>query len=828
MEKGSVFNNFTSKVPGVIFQFKLTPQGKASIPYASERMLDVFGIQPCEVTEDATPIFDIVHPDDLNSLQQSIDVSVRTLADWEYAFRILKNGKELRWLRGVAKPEVVRNEAILWHGYIMDVTSRFLVEQENLQTRIKYEGYFENARDGLFVVNRNGYFAEANPAACQMTGYSLDDLLSMHVRDLVDPAFNEEEKQTLDRSFELGSIDEEALLRRKNGESFWVRLVTSKIDDKNLIAFCHDITLRKLQEKQLAIQLDFQKMIASISSKFVNATSMSFDETVSSALGECGVFFRADRCYVFLCSPDYQYVTNTHEWCSYGVSPQIENLKSFPVSRAKWWWEQLKNKRIINIPNISTHQEMDEYERQIFIDQQIKSLLSIPMINNGVLIGFFGLDRVTKAAEWSETEIAYFKLVGEIVSSIFSKSRAENALRESENRYRLLAENARDVIFRISLIPEKRYEYISPSSVNLTGYAPGEYYENSDLDIQIIHPDDRDWFTTLYGDTRILEKPLLLRIISKQGNTIWCEQSIVPIRNENNELIAIEGIARDVTRQKEFELKLQVLNTELLEKKAALESFNRSLEERIAEEVEKNRSLDQLMALQARQAALGELIANIAHQWRQPLNVLSLAIYDLADAYDYGELDRKYLELTVEQMNRVIQDMSSTIDDFRSFFKPQFEKSVFSMAEIINKSLSFLSPYFRAQQIQVCKDLPSEIMIDGYSSQLEQVVVGLLKNALDALENFKGERREIGVTLKRIDESTCMLVISNTGKPVSEKNLTRIFDPYFTTKSEGKGIGLGLYIAKIIVERNMGGSIYCENFTDGVSFVVKLQTAKPA
>lgn len=818
----SIFNKLTSNVPGVIFQFRLSPDGKTSLPYANDRLKDIFELEPEKVLEDASPIFQKVLPEDLRELEKSIEISRETLQDWVYEFRILRKDGQMRWLSGVARPEMMEDLSCLWYGYILDVTDKKKVEQINAETRIKYQGYFENATDGLFVVDKTGKYLEANPAACRMTGYTIDELLSMEVKDLVEPDFTHQRDKTLERTFREGSVDEEILLRKKNGETFWVRLVTSLINENTVIAFCHDISERRFQQEMLKMQLGFQKLIASVSSGFVNATIDSFDSAVNYTLGECGRFFKADRCYIFLFSADYRYMSNTHEWCAPGIEPQIGNLQNFKSADVEWWWNQISEKKVINLHDINNHSGLSDFEKSLFRQQEIKSLLSIPMINNGLLIGFFGLDRVRMRKGWSEQDITQFNLVAEILSSALSKSGVEEALRKSENQYRLLAENARDVIFRLVFQPHKRFEYVSPSSVNLNGYSPDEYYADNRLEEKIIHPDDLATVQEYYQNPKDFGRSLVMRMICKDGRQIWCEQSNVPFFNNEGTLIALEGIARDITGQKELENKLRQLNAQLLEKKKDLEVLNLSLEKRIAAEVEKNRELDHLMALQARQASMGEMIANIAHQWRQPLNVLSLAMYDLSDAFDYEELDRRYLDNTVEEMTRVIQEMSATIDDFRNFFKPENDKSRFKVAEILKRTFAFMTPYFAHAEVELQKDIPGDIMIEGFATQLEQVIINILKNALDAQSLSNPSKREIYVKTKLSSNARCVIEISNTGNPVKEEDLPRLFDPYFTTKPEGQGLGLGLYVSRIIVEKNMGGIIYCENTAEGVKFVIEL------
>ncbi|MFW6248798.1 MAG: sensor histidine kinase, partial [Bacteroidota bacterium] len=318
--------------------------------------------------------------------------------------------------------------------------------------------------------------------------------------------------------------------------------------------------------------------------------------------------------------------------------------------------------------------------------------------------------------------------------------------------------------------------------------------------------------------SKYFTKTLTLRLIRKDGKVIWSEHSNAPVYDQKGRLIAIEGIARDISSQMKDQHQLTLLNKELTDKKIALEKLNNSLKMKVKKEVEKNRKLDHLMALQARQSAMGEMIGNIAHQWQQPLNLLSLAIYDLDDAFRFGELDKEYMKRSMEEINSIIQKMSKTIDDFRNYFQPQKKKTYFHLHDIIKMALLFLSSELEENSVKLQRDVPVDIVIYGYTAQLEQVITSILKNALDAMRNLDEENRIIKIKAKTENNGNCVLAISNNGKPIRKEYLTKLFDPYFTTKPEGTGMGLGLYVAKVIMEKNMNGKIQCHNIKEGVKF----------
>jgi PAS domain S-box-containing protein len=819
----NLLDGLAAQIPGVIYQFRLHSDGRTSMPYASARLYDIFGVWPEQVKEDASLLFELIHPDDREKLSETVNYSAQALENWDYEFRLVFESGLEKWVKGSAKPEKQKDESTLWLGYIVDVTDKKKTDREIEETRERFGFYFEKAPEGFFVINKNGKYLDANPATCLMTGFTRDELLKRGIFDLMEKDDHEKASLILKESFLKGQSEHAIPLRRKNGDMIWLSLITARLSEEQIIGFCFDITEKVEAKRDLEMQLGFQIMLAAISSNFVNATICNLNDVVDDALARCGEFFMADRCYVFQFSGGYTLMSNTHEWCALGVSHQKENLQDFSVDKMEWWSSQIKEKKTINISDVCEDQHLSEFEKEFLLQQEIQSLLSIPMIANGVLMGFIGLDRVKDKAGWSNQQINQFNVVGEIISGAIAKHKAEVKLRKSESRYRLLAENARDMIYRIRLKPDRYFEYVSPSATHITGYTPEEHYADSMLGFKIVHPDDKHILLDLSAGTAAFDKPIVLRWVRKDGSVLWCEQRNVPIFDESGELIAIEGIARDVTEQKNIEERLKVVNAELWDNKLALESFNRSLEQRITMEVEKNRNLDQIMALQARQAALGEMIGNIAHQWRQPLNAVSLGIMDLAEAFEHGEISKEYFDDTIRNINRILTKMSCTLDDFRNYFKPQSQKKLFQLKEVIESALDFVSADMETHEIKVEKELNNDVVAFGYSNELLQVIINILQNARDSIVlNSPGDRK---IHLRTFTEnSSSFLEIFNTGPLIPAEHMIRLFDPYFTTKDDDNATGLGLYIAKTIIEKNMNGRISCFNQDDGVRFVLELTT----
>ena len=246
-----------------------------------------------------------------------------------------------------------------------------------------------------------------------------------------------------------------------------------------------------------------------------------------------------------------------------------------------------------------------------------------------------------------------------------------------------------------------------------------------------------------------------------------------------------------------------------------LEEFNSKLQVMVREEVQKNRQKDAVVIYQSRLAKMGEMIGNIAHQWRQPLNSLGIILSELKDSFNYGDLDREYFEDSVQKSKQIIAKMSQTIDDFRDFLSPSKEEAPFPVNESILFILDLMEESLRSNKIRVDTKLTPDAVVIGYDNEFSQVISNILDNARDALEESAPPQKVISITTEK-DEDQVEIRIINNGHPISREVMEKMFTPYFTTKTLGKGTGIGLYMSKIIIEDHMKGTIRFENTGQGV------------
>ncbi len=368
------------------------------------------------------------------------------------------------------------------------------------------------------------------------------------------------------------------------------------------------------------------------------------------------------------------------------------------------------------------------------------------------------------------------------------------AIKEIKKGHDLLhsvTESIQDLIFYKNL----NFQYIgcNQSFANFFGKSESEFLGKNDFEL---YPMEYA-LGFRQRDTFIFEK------VESTANEEWVKNfkgddvllltAKHPLFNSRGELMGLVGIARDITKE-------YWLEQELREQQA-------------------------ILTQQSRLAALGEMIGNIAHQWRQPINSLGLIIQDLKEAYRFGELNRSYVETISSKAMEQIHYMSNTIDDFRNFFNPDKDKKIFSLNKSIENTKNILKQGIRNSSIECEISIPKDIFIYGYKNEFSQVIFNLISNARDAIMSNKPNVPRIKIHVKNKKDSA-EISVSDNGGGIPPDILPSIFDPYFTTKPERKGTGIGLYMAKKIIENHMDGLLLVHNTKDGVCFTIVLPIEK--
>lgn len=274
--------------------------------------------------------------------------------------------------------------------------------------------------------------------------------------------------------------------------------------------------------------------------------------------------------------------------------------------------------------------------------------------------------------------------------------------------------------------------------------------------------------------------------------------------------------------------RLEESHQELIIKEEKLAQLNLSLETRVAKEIEERmkkeyevHEKERMLIHQSKLANMGEMIGNIAHQWRQPLTELSAILIALELFYERGKLTAQKLSEKITSAQNQIEFMSQTIEDFRNFFASGKQKKLYMLDEPVKEALNLIHSSLRNNHIEVSLHVNTHIRIDGYANEIAQAVLNILSNAKDILIERSVIHPNITINVQEKHEKGVITIADNAGGIMIEP-IEKIFEPYFSTKHAKSGTGIGLYMCKSIIEKNNHGELHVTNTEQGALFTITL------
>lgn len=452
-----------------------------------------------------------------------------------------------------------------------DVTRQKQAENDLRDSEEKYRLLAENASDVIWTADLNLKFTYISPSVYLLRGYTAEEAMSQSIEEMFTPAtvekairvFKEEitmertQSNELDRTrtFELEHLC-------KDGSTVWVEIKTIMLRDRDgrpsgILGISRDIMERKRAEEALQHKLHFEKMLGAISASFVTLPTNKLDQSIGKALKLCGQFFNVDRGYLFQFSSDGKLMDNTHEWCAAGVDAQQARLQNLEVAALPWWGERVRKLEHIYIPDVEALPPEASAEKEEFRLQRIKSLLTLPVAAEERLIGFLGFDSVIDKKSWTLEQIAQLKMVAEIIASALSKQKIEEALKNSEKRYREILASIEDGYYEVDL--QGAFTLCNESAARMLGYSVDEMIGKSYRHIC----QDPDKAFRLFNDAFKTQKhqfAVELDVIRKDGSITHGEMSLSLTRDNEGNISGFRGVGRDITERKRIEEQLRYLS----------------------------------------------------------------------------------------------------------------------------------------------------------------------------------------------------------------------------------------------------------------------------
>jgi len=384
----------------------------------------------------------------------------------------------------------------------------------------------------------------------------------------------------------------------------------------------------------------------------------------------------------------------------------------------------------------------------------------------------------------------------------------EQSLIRSEAKFRNMFENHRAMM----ILEERETGRIldaNPAALEFFGYSKGDLLQKRLREIAVGW-DQAEACSRIEANGQYGCNQMEVTLATGEGRAL--ESRSVQFEWEGKPIMF--SILFDVTNRKRFEREIQ-------ETSAALAKLNKTLEARVKEEVETRLGHEKLLLQQSRMAAMGELLSMIAHHWRQPLSTISTLAGNLRIQLDLDQFQRDDFHHSLAEINDHAQFLSNTISDFRSFFNPKKSRKTVNLNALLDQVCRIMDAAMQEAGIQIHKDYAFAQELITYPSEVVQVLMNILVNAKEVLQ-----RRQVAqplVTIQGQEEASRILIlISDNAGGIALDDLSKVFEPYFTTKHANRGTGLGLYMAQSIIEKHCQGHLEALNLDQGAQFKVIL------
>lgn len=433
----------------------------------------------------------------------------------------------------------------------------------------RWRSLVQHAADLISILDADGLVRYHSPALTRLLGHSPEDLIGqealrfIHADDL--PRVRNQFKHLLANPSQVVSFE----FRYRHRQGHWCNLAATAqnlLQDptiRGLVINSRDIGDRKQQETNLRNQIQFEQLITTLTTQFINLPLEDIDAGIESVLKVAGEFTAADRSYVFqVCEPDSFCVKNTHEWCAPGIEPQIENLQQLPLAQFPLYRQTFLQMRPLILTAVDELPE-DAPERDQLGDQDIQSLIVLPLGQADHFTGLLGLDYVQSKVDDLEALLPLMQVLAEVFTNVLERQRSEAALREAEAKYRSIFENAVEGIFQSSA--DGRYLSVNPALARMYGYdSPAELMDCLNNIGQQLYVDSkrRGEFVHALDQNSTLSN-FESRVYRKDGTIIWVSEHARVVRDDQGQVLYYEGTVEDISQSKAAEVKLRQTTSEL-------------------------------------------------------------------------------------------------------------------------------------------------------------------------------------------------------------------------------------------------------------------------
>jgi PAS domain S-box-containing protein len=660
--------------------------------------------------------------------------------------------------------------------------ARIQAELENISARQEIINVFNSMTDFIFVLDENGTILEMNQIVNTKLGYSREELIGRNVLEVHPPNRKEDVIAVMTEMTNGTSVFCPTPLYGKQGDLFPVETRISRGSWKGvpaIIGVSRDIGDRQKMEIEQNETLDFLDFLVNTSNEFIKGSNKSIDISIDLILQKIGNFDLADRAYVFLFNEKLQVMDNTHEWCSDGIEPEIENLQSVPMEIFPWWIEKLSKFETIHIPDVIMMPLEASAEKDILQSQDIQSVLVVPLVAKGSsVIGFIGFDSVTQKRKWKDASIRLIRLASDQIASALLRINMEYAIRASEKRNALFIKAIPDLMLR----------------VNREGKIIDIYQEK-------------------------ISFPLSSLSIEIDKNKTILE--IFKIKNEKK-IADLQGII-------EHAIGKETVEEIVVQMESPLDSQIHSLEIRVIglnndEAILLIKDVTEKVSFEEKRIGFMNMIA---HELRSPISTMKMML-ELIDTEDEGSKRDEYMKILNQELQRqyVLVDTILSSDQLEngaykfSFEEVTLERLVENISSEVTASINHSTTQFRYKNLVSIEHQEDLVRVDIQS--LNIAVLNLINNSL---KYSKKEGKAIDLEVLLLD-NYLNIRIQDNGIGIFPEDIPNLFSRYYRGQNNRdrqiKGTGLGLFITKSIIEGHNGNISVDSEIGKNTTFTISL------
>jgi PAS domain S-box-containing protein len=643
----------------------------------------------------------------------------------------------------------------------------------------RFRAIFDSVTDGIVVLEPVGLVVSyANPEMARVSGLSVERIVGTSFEALLAPGSRwsceigpdgSPGRTETQLATDAGMIDVEITCAR-------VEIAGSP----QILAYVHDVTERKIAERELQERITLENLVRAISSRFIAADASEVDKVIDDALASLGSFLGAARAHITRVSAE-AIGTRTHEWCADGVRPMLLNMRRVPLIEYRWFLDRLGSAGFVSIPSVADLPDEAAADREMMLAQGIQSRVVVPMIESGRLSGYLSFDSMDLGVEWSGERIALLAVTADVFATAMRRARAETELA------RLSLAVTQSPAGTVITDAEGTIEYVNPRFRELCGFEMTELLGQNPRILKSGRTSEdvySDMWRTISVGSQWRGEMVNRR---KDGSLYWVQASISPIHDPDG-VIHYVAVQEDITAAKITEEALRTA-------REAAETASRTK---------------------------SEFLSTMSHEIRTPMNAI-IGMAELLDETDLSEEQRRYVQI----FRSAGESLLTLINDVLDLSKIEagridIDVRAFDLEQLVEQTADVLAIGARAKGVEllveVSPDLPRSVL--GDPDRLRQVLVNLIGNAVKFTE--RGHILLSVTSAGSDDDGRVRFAVSDTGIGIPTDKLEAIFDAFTqadssTTRRFG-GTGLGLTISRKLVDLMGGRLIAASEQGEGTTF----------